>query len=194
MRFQTAVDRLQSSSNITMSTFRKEMEAELEVKMEKKQTILGNKLEGEMEQLKSEVKTATEKVAVTSCAPSTITYGSGEIIKFSEVKLSNGIGNVDNFKSSGTFTCEKPGLYLVGVYIMSYSNYAQFQIRKNGRLLSYVHVNPVLQSTGDNNKYHTGTGIMAVQLNTNDKLNIKAGTSKMPVYGGYSCLTIIKVK
>ncbi|CAC5422859.1 unnamed protein product [Mytilus coruscus] len=133
MRFQTAVDRLQNSSYVTMSTFRKEMEAELQMKMEKNYenlmtnqnistieihdslTIMGNRLDVRIEQLKSEVKTATEKVAITSCAPRTLIYDKSDIIKFSDVKLSNGIGNVENFKSSGTFTCEKPGLYLVGV-------------------------------------------------------------------------------
>ncbi|XP_076072026.1 uncharacterized protein LOC143043729 [Mytilus galloprovincialis] len=121
---QTSVNRLQTSNSVAMATFRQEMEAELEVKIGKTQTILDNKLKGDMEQLKSEVKKATEKVAVTSCALSSITYNSGDIIKFSDVKLSNGIGNVNNFKSSGTFTCEKPGLYLFGVYIMSLSTLA----------------------------------------------------------------------
>lgn len=131
-------------------------------------------------------------VAVTSCAHSTITYNSGDIIKFSDVKLSNGIGNVNNFKSSGKFACEKPGLYLIGVYILSYTKSSEFRIMKNGIMVSRVYVRPPLNSANDN--YHTGTGVIAVQLNVNDTLNIGA-SSTMEVYGGgYSCLTIIKVK
>ncbi|CAC5386305.1 unnamed protein product [Mytilus coruscus] len=131
---------------------------------------MGNRLDVRIEQLKSGLKQFTEKVAITSCAPRTLIFDKSDIIKFSDVKLSNGIGNVENFKSSGTFTCEKPGLYLVGVKIMSHINYVQAEIRKNGHLLSSV--NPVLKNKGDNNKFHIGTDIMVVQLNTNDTLYI----------------------
>lgn len=131
-------------------------------------------------------------VAITSCASGFTTYNSGEIIKFSVVKLSNGIENVDNFKSLGTFTCENPGLHFVGVYIMSSSTYAHIYIEKNDRLESRVYVTPSLKFTGDT--FHTGTGIVAVELNANDILNIKAD-STMQVYGSdYSCLAVNKVK
>lgn len=129
-------------------------------------------------------------VALTSCSNGR-TYAAFEIIKFSNVKLSSGIGNVANFKSSGTFICEKQGLYLVGAYIMSYSTLAQFQIIKNGILVSRVQVSPTFTSTGNDN-YHTGTGIIAVHMNSNDTINIKSGYT-MTLYGGYSCLTVIKV-
>ncbi|OPL21579.1 hypothetical protein AM593_03697, partial [Mytilus galloprovincialis] len=179
---QTAVDRLQTSNSVAMATFRQEMEAELEVKIGKTQTILDNKLKGDMEQLKSEVTKATEKVAVTSCGLGAIKYNSGDIIKFSDVKLSNGIGNVNNFKSSGKLTCENPGLYLIGANIMSPSNSAQFLIKKNGSMVSRVYVRPTLTSTGDSKKYHTGTGIIAVQLNANDTLNINAINKMQPTF------------
>ncbi|VDI57013.1 Hypothetical predicted protein [Mytilus galloprovincialis] len=189
---QTAVNRVQTSNSVAMATFRQEMEAELEVKIGKTQTILDNKLKGDMKQLKSEVKKVTEKVAVTSCAHRTQTYNSGKIITFSNVKMSNGIGNVNNFKSSGKFTCEKPGLYLIGVYIVSYTKNSEFHIMKNGINVSRVYVRPYLNSADDN--HHTGTGIIAVQLDVNDTLNINA-YSKMQVLGSaYSCMTIIKVK
>lgn len=130
-------------------------------------------------------------VALTSCSNGG-TYAGIEIIKFSNVKLSSGIGNVANFKSSGTFTCEKQGLYLVGAYIMSYSTLAGFQIIKNGILVSRVQVSPTFTSTGNDN-YHTGTGIIAVHLNSNDTINIKSSHTMKVYPGGYSCLTVIKV-
>lgn len=131
-------------------------------------------------------------VAITSCASGFTTYNSGEIIKFSVVKLSNGIENVDNFKSLGTFSCENPGLHFVGLNIVSSSTYAHIYIEKNDRLVSRVYVTPSLKFTGDT--FHTGTGIIAVELNANDILNIKAD-STMQVYGSdYSCLAVIKVK
>ncbi|CAC5422871.1 unnamed protein product [Mytilus coruscus] len=154
----TAVERLQTSNDIAISTFRKKIE-----------------------------------VAITSCVLDTHTFNGREIINFSDVKLSNGIENVKKFKSSGTFICEKQGIYLVGVYIMSYTKEAHFEIMKNGIIVSRVKVRPDLGSTEDN--YHTGTGIIAVQLNANDTLNIQAGYRKMKVDGGgYSCLTVIKMK
>ncbi|CAC5422861.1 unnamed protein product [Mytilus coruscus] len=207
--------------NKTLTSDRKV--TELELKMQNNLTILmtkqnissskiysltkiDNKLEGDIVQLKekqhltelkmsfveSEVNRTIEIVAVTSCASNTITYNSDEIIKFSDVKLSNGIENVNNFKSYGIFTCEKQGLYLIGTYIMSKASNATFFIKKNGINVSHVQVSPVVTSAVD--PYHTGTGIIAVQLNANDTINIKAGTN-MNVYGyGYSCFTIIKVK
>lgn len=133
-------------------------------------------------------------VAVTSCAPHSIKYNSGEIIKFSDVKLSNGIGNIDKFRSSGKFTCEKQGLYLVGAYINSYSFGAQFKIVRNGNMISQVHFRPDSIPKGTSS-LHTGTGVIAVQLNVKDTLNVKAGYTNMYVIGsGYSCLTVIKVK
>lgn len=131
-------------------------------------------------------------VALTSCAYDARIYKTGEIIQFNVLKLSNGIGNVNNFNSSGTFTCEKPGFYLVGTYIMSKDSDATFFIKKNGGSVGHIQVSPVVTSAV--NPYHTGTGIIAVQLDLNDTLNIKAGTN-MKVYGAdYSCLTVIKVK
>lgn len=103
-------------------------------------------------------------VAINSCASGFTTYNSGEIIKFSDVKLSNGIENVDNFKFLGT--CENPGLHFVGVNIMSSSTYAQFYIEKSDRLVSRVYVTPSLKFTGDT--FRTGTGIIEVELNAND--------------------------
>ncbi|CAC5422872.1 unnamed protein product [Mytilus coruscus] len=222
---QTGIERLQTSTNVGISTFRQKIEAGLEVKMEKdyeflmkKQNIsateihdsltsMGNKLDREIEHLKgkqhftesklsvveSEVHKITENVAITSCARNTHTYDGNEIIKFSAVKLSNGIENVKKFISSGTFTCEKQGIYLVGLYILSYTQRASFAIMKNGIIVSSVYVRPALRSTEDN--HHTGTGIIAVQLNENDTLNIKSGYYKTQVYGRkFSCLTVIKVK
>ncbi|XP_076071847.1 uncharacterized protein LOC143043420 [Mytilus galloprovincialis] len=143
--------------------------------------------------VESEVNSTIENVAVTSCAPHSIKYNSGEIIKFSDVKLSNGIGNIDKFRSSGTFTCEKQGLYLVGAYINSYSFGAQFKIVRNGNMISQVHFRPDSIPTGTSS-LHTGTGVIAVLLNVKDTLNVKAGYPNMYVNGGYSCLTVIKVK
>lgn len=132
-------------------------------------------------------------VAIKSCARKKHLHSANQIIKFSAVKLSKGIENVNEFKSSFIFTCKKQGIYLVGVHILSYTRYASFVINKNGRELSRVHVRPKLRSTEDN--YHIGTGIIAVQLNVNDTLNIKAGYYGTQVYGRkYSCLTVIKVK
>ncbi|CAC5422868.1 unnamed protein product [Mytilus coruscus] len=139
-------------------------------------------------------------ISITACARDTITYNDNEIITFSDVKLAIGISNVNNFRSSGIFTCEKQGLYLIGAYIMSNSSYAQFQIIKNGFLVSRVQVNPFLRERStpviivNPDPYHTGTGIIAVQLDVFDTLKIKAGFKTL-VYGdGYSCLTVIKVK
>lgn len=86
-------------------------------------------------------------VAITSCARKKHLYSANRIIKFSAVKLSKGIENVNEFQSSGIFTSKKQGIYLVGVHILSYNRYASFVIIKNGRELSRVHVRTKLRST-----------------------------------------------
>ncbi|CAC5422870.1 unnamed protein product [Mytilus coruscus] len=199
---QTGMERLQTSINVGISSFRQNIEENISAtEINDSLTIIGKKLDEEIEHLKGKQHFTESKLSVvesevkrtTENGYHTYTYDGNEIIKFSAVKLSNGIENVKKFISSGTFTCEKQGIYLVGVYILSYTRHASFVIMKNGIIVSIVYVRPALRSTNSN--YHTGTGIIAVQLNANDTLNIKSGYYKMQVYGRkFSCLTVIKVK
>jgi hypothetical protein len=52
-------------------------------------------------------------VALKTCKSADAKNG---VIQFTDVKISNGIHNTDSTKTSGIFTCENPGLYLISVY------------------------------------------------------------------------------
>jgi hypothetical protein len=39
------------------------------------------------------------------------------VIKFTDVKIADGIHNTDSIRNSGIFTCENTGLYLISIYI-----------------------------------------------------------------------------
>lgn len=130
-----------------------------------------------------------EKVAVTSCARSPHTYNAGETIKFENVKTAVGINKLQDFKTSGTFIAEKPGLYMIAAFVMSYSHGAQFIMYKNTEAISKVFIRHDLREADK----HTGTGVIAVELNINDVIRIVAGCANMNVYQTYSCLTVIKI-
>ena len=103
-----------------------------------------------------------------------------------------GISDINRFQTSGKFVCEVSGVYLFSVHIMSGSNHAEYQMLKNNMLLSYVHV--IYTSPTSGTHYNTGTGVMAVQLNVGDTLNVKADNNMYIVGPSYSCMTIIKIR
>ena len=129
---------------------------------------------------------------MTSCS-SVGTVQSGDIIRFPDIVTIYGIS--DNTKHSfiktGKFSCEKAGLYLVTVSVMSLSPNACFNIKKDGQLLRSVQVTP--HSNWINN-YHTGTGSVVVMLDAGENVYSKAiQATKIHHENGYSCMTITKI-
>jgi hypothetical protein len=53
------------------------------------------------------------------------------VIKFTDVKIADGIHNTDSIETSGIFTCENPGLYLISVYITTNIKYGRYAVYKN---------------------------------------------------------------
>lgn len=72
---------------------------------------------------------------------------------------------------------------------MSTEDNAEYRIQKNGFDVIPVQVTPIKAEA----KLHTGTGSMIVSLKINDTIAIREYQNK-PVYGTYSCLTVIKIK
>lgn len=128
-------------------------------------------------------------VAVTSCSSGGKT-SYGEVIKFDNVVTQTGLNGISEFKTTGKFTCEKAGLYLISVHIASSVSGAAYHIKQNNVLLSHVYV-------GDHPSYdwsYTGTGTVTVQLQSGDLVWVQAGSS-FYVYGGwYSCMSFVKIK
>jgi hypothetical protein len=59
-----------------------------------------------------------------------------EVVRFMNVKFSYGIQSLSTFMRSSVFTCEKPGLYMVSVDIVSNTYDAFLVIVKNDVILS----------------------------------------------------------
>lgn len=128
-------------------------------------------------------------VAFTACADAG-DYYNNRVVKFPDFKISYGINNLSAVKSSGQFTCEKPGLYLITASMMSHTPKAEYQIRKNRIALVYVRIAP--DYVDGHKKHYTGTGSAVANLNKYDTLDINVVTYSY-IHPAYSCLSIIKI-
>lgn len=128
-----------------------------------------------------------EKVALMGCAPSVIEYSVNEVIKFTEIQESHGINALSNFKSTGKFTCETPGLYFITAVIATNTNDQPFQIITNsGKVMQSYQV----RTPGH---YASFTGTAIVELRVNDTVWISPSSSKLKIYNDRtSCVTIFK--
>lgn len=117
------------------------------------------------------------------------TRDSSELIRFSTIKESYGIINTSDFTSSGKFTCEDSGVYILMLIIFSNNVGDDVFIYKNGIIIQ----NLELRLPNNNNYYHTITGSLALSLNIGDTINVKAPSIQL-VRSSYTCISIIKVQ
>jgi hypothetical protein len=107
------------------------------------------------------------------------------VIKFTDVKISNGIHNTDSIRTSGIFTCENPGLYLISVYIGTNTKFVRYDVYKNT-----VSIAAGFSTLID--VYETTSVTVIEHLTVNDTISV---TGDMSVFSGhYSCLTILQIK
>lgn len=111
------------------------------------------------------------------------------ILKFHDVKFSVCITNISDYKTTGKFTCEHEGLYLISASVKSISNGARYDITLNGTDISTT-------SIGQHDGYNSFTGAVTItrMLNPNDQIWLYAHGSWLVSDGLYSKLTIIKIK
>lgn len=199
---QSALENLQLVNNQTISTFLKEIQdatvwkrdlssVEEKLKGEIKQMKEQLKLtESKLSSVKSDVTRSTERVAMTAFVVSTAEYmylSVGSVVKFSDVKFSEGMGDLSTFKSTGKFKCGKRGLYIVSVTIMFNNNGSEFHIYLNGKVFTKNY------KRQDNKWWHSSSAVIAIELNTNDTVWVQIGGVTTAVNGGlYSRFTIIK--
>lgn len=128
-------------------------------------------------------------VYVTSCISSGKSLSSGATVVFNSKHSDAGMRNISSYTSTGTFTAEEQGLYLVTVTIRSRTSGAVYKIYKNSSSLIQVYVGSWYSST----YYESGTGVLSVELNAGDHIKVQTGAS-MYVEAPESCMTIIKIK
>ncbi|XP_076084569.1 uncharacterized protein LOC143055319 [Mytilus galloprovincialis] len=117
----------------------------------------------------------------------------GSEIKFNEVKTSTGIRNLSAIHSTGTFTAEEDGVYMIAVTVNSGTNDSGFEIHKNNITLSQVYIQG---KVGDNDQ--SGTSVVSTELRMGDLISVlaSAGDRKQGIVHvdkGWSTLSIIKI-
>ncbi|CAC5421379.1 unnamed protein product [Mytilus coruscus] len=163
------------------------MDDKLEVKidqMKEKQTLTKSRLS----HVESEVIRNSKRVAITA-HPSSEGTISNTRMKFDDVKYSVGITNLSSYKTTGKFTVEHEGLYLISASVMSLTNNALYYIRLNGNDISLTHI-------GQHKEQHAHTGAVTLtrKLNRNDQVWLYAAGSWYLFHDVYSNLSIIKIK
>ncbi|CAG2246630.1 unnamed protein product [Mytilus edulis] len=124
--------------------------------------------ESKLSSVEAQLKSSTKRVAMTAHPSDGIITNT--IMKFDDVKYSVGITNLSSFKTTGKFTCEHEGLYLISASVMSYTTGANYFIKLNGNDISQTYI---------------GIGAVSVsrKLNQNDQVWLYASGSWY-VYGG----------
>jgi len=120
------------------------------------------------------------------------TFSVGTIVRIPRIVTVYGISNKSAFKNTGKFVCEFAGFYLFSVHILTNSNDAAYQMLKNDKALSHVYV--IYSDDHDYYEQHSGTGVIATQLNVGDTLYVKAYKDNMYIHGGWSSMTVIKIR
>ena len=107
------------------------------------------------------------------------------VIQFTDIKISNGMHNTDSIKTSGIFTCENPGLYLISVFITGNSKYCRYYVYKNTKRIAVASSTVTIT-------YETTSVTVIEHLTVNDTISVSGDLSVL--YGYYSCLTILQIK
>ncbi|VDH98354.1 Hypothetical predicted protein [Mytilus galloprovincialis] len=141
-----------------------------------------------MSMVQKQINNNAERVAMTA-HPSNSGTVAKTIMKFNDVKFSVGITNLVLYKTTGKFTCEHEGLYLISASVTSYTSNAYFFINLNGNHISYTYIGEHSSTYG-----HTGAVTVTRKLNPNDQVWLYASGSWYLYSGLESKLTIIKIK
>ena len=107
------------------------------------------------------------------------------VIQFTYVRLAVGIHNTDSITNSGIFTCEKAGLYLISVYIVTNTHHGSYVLHKNSKVIA-----DAFASLTD--YYQTASTTVVEHLAVSDTISVRGG---LYVYDDYeSCLTILQIQ
>lgn len=126
---------------------------------------------------------------MTTCIGSSVTLSSGSIVKFNNLRTQSCIDSLSSFRSSGKFTIEYEGLYLISTWIMSQTNHGQFSVYRNGNSIA----NAFVMYGRDSKDGSTATIVVTVELSVGDTIWVQ---TKQTMYLGIegSCLTLAKLK
>lgn len=141
---------------------------------------------------KSYYNTYFISVGFTTFGSSQRTRPSGYQLKFPVIKSFIGISNLSSMQNSGTFICEKNGLYLILVTVMACSKgNSGFNIYKNNQQYMYYYIGRADYSKQDCN---SATGTAVVELYVNDAINVRNSANDVYIHENYSSFSAVKLK
>lgn len=116
------------------------------------------------------------------------------ILKFNNVIFSVGYNNLQSYKSTGKFFCERSGLYLISASIVAEHNDAYYYLYLNNNAITSTYIS--YDANNPLTTVNTGTIVLTLQLHANDSVWVKNDASSMSiVYNGkWSTLTVVKVR
>ncbi|CAC5423536.1 unnamed protein product [Mytilus coruscus] len=179
-----------------LNNSRKESELEIrEIKMRIDNAfhsfgLVQTSMEANITQIQQVLSLNQEAVAVQACGG--FNNNDNRII-FHGIKNSYGIHNLSALMNTGTFHCEKPGHYLIIIFLTLTVTEARFSIVKNNStVLSEVQIVP--KHNYVRSMIHTGTTSALVRLNIGDTIAVRQSTNIRDIYGDSTCLSIVKLK
>lgn len=129
--------------------------------------------------------------AFTVCA-SEQSYFPGGTILFPYVQTRFCVRNssLSALGSSGKYTCDEAGLYLISGFIMTKTTgYVFLYLKKNGYIIGRIY----FSVTTNGNSYQTSTFLVLQYLNKHDTIHLQTAMPMM-VYGNtYSCISFLQL-
>ncbi|VDI63085.1 Hypothetical predicted protein [Mytilus galloprovincialis] len=138
-----------------------------------------------MSVMQKQINKNAERVAMTAHPSSSGTVSN--IIKFNYVTFSVGITNLATYKSTGKFSCEQEGLYIISASVMSQTSSAYYCIYLNGNDISCTYI-----ADHSGNDHHTAAVTVTRKLNLNDQVWLHTDGGWYLDGGDFSSFTIIK--
>ncbi|XP_071123138.1 uncharacterized protein [Mytilus edulis] len=143
--------------------------------------------------MQKQINKNAERVAITAYPSSGVTLSEpNTILKFNDEHCSVGITNLTAYRTTGKFTCEHEGLYIISASLMSFTGGANYHISLNGKAISQTDID---HSGGGANEDRIGAVTLTWKLNLNDQVWLESGINSWYLYGGQaSTFTIVKIK
>lgn len=143
--------------------------------------------DSKLEALTATINDMNSRVLLCACASGTYTYSSRQVIKFGSIKASNGIKDLDYFRTNGIFICEKEGHYLLSFFITSQNPYASMTIFKNDSNIGRA-------TKHGTSEYQTHTVIVLYHLKVGDAISVQADGTSFDVWScGDSYFSMLQV-
>ncbi|CAG2226812.1 unnamed protein product [Mytilus edulis] len=142
----------------------------------------------EAQQVQQLLSKHANRVALTTCDGGSRHLSSGSMIMFKNVYTLNGINSTAKatYESSGKFTCDKPGLYLIATFIMTETNEAILAVYKNDAEIKHMRA-----YYATNGHFQTSTIVFFDSLKQHDTIYIRPVTQMFMRYE--SCFSVLQI-